>query len=109
MIYLEHIPDNDLQEHVLKLWYCRSDNFENSTLVIPCLFHELVFNFSAHYSITQANKPIVENPVAWINGIQAVPYTVSCKGRHEMFGVVFKIDGLTHFVNYSTADFTGFV
>lgn len=107
MTYFEQIPTEQLSRYIDKFWYCQADNLTNSTLTIPLLHHELVFNFSANYyinrSVEQGN--ILKNPKAWINGIQTRPIITGSSGKHEMAGVLFKLNGLKAFTKYHSSDF----
>ncbi len=107
MTYFEQIPTGQLGRYIDKFWYCQSDNFINSTLTIPLLNHELVFNFSDNYFITPGSEPgnILKNQNAWINGIQTRPIISGSTGKHEMLGVLFKPNGLKAFTKYHASDF----
>lgn len=108
MNYVEHEPNGQLGKYIDKLWYCQSEAFSNSTLAIPLLHHELVFNFSDYYCIKQRSGKMrsILNPRAWVNGIQTTSYSAESKGRHEMLGVLFKANGLSAFTKFASGDFT---
>lgn len=107
MIYFEKIPTIQLSSCIEKFWYCKTDDLTNTTLTIPLLNHELVFNFSKNYSISEysAHSTLIENPIAWISGIQTRPTVTKCVGKHEMVGVLFKPTGLKEFTKYHSFDF----
>lgn len=108
MIYIEHFPKNQLYLFVEKIWHCSADEFTSASLTIPLPYHELVFNFSESYKIKRADTENfdVANPVSWVNGLQSKAYYSSCKGKHEMLGVLFKVHGLKAFTKYQAAEFT---
>lgn len=108
MFYIEHFPKNHLNFFIEKIWYCSADELTSANLTIPLPYHELVFNFSDSYKIqkTAGNNCGIENPVAWINGLQSKAYYSYCKGKHEMLGVLFKVNGLKAFTKYRAAEFT---
>lgn len=64
MTYFERIPTGQLSKYIEKFWYCQADDLANTTLTIPLLHHELVFNFSDHYCIIRNLEPdnILESP-----------------------------------------------
>jgi AraC-like DNA-binding protein len=107
MIYFELKPTPQLSKYVDKFWYCHSANFANTTLTIPILYHELVFNFSDYYCLSRHGEHynILENPISWISGIQTRPILSTCGGKHEMMGVLFKPNGLKAFTKYSSSEF----
>lgn len=108
MVYIEHFPKNQLYLFIEKIWYCAAEELTSATLTIPLPYHELVFNFSENYKIqnTDTEDPAIENPVAWINGLQTKAYLSYSKGRHEMLGVLFKVNGLKAFTKFQAAEFT---
>ena len=106
MIYLEYFPQNELSRFVDKIWYCKADNLTRGNLTIPLPHHELVFNFSEDYKIRKAgeNEFSIQNPVAWINGLQSKAYYSYSSGKHEMLGVLFKANGLRAFINFDAVE-----
>jgi AraC-like DNA-binding protein len=106
--YIEHKPIPQLSLWIEKLWYCSADSLNGITLSIPLLHHELVFNFSENYRIRKASEQeyIIENPIAWINGLQTEAYYSYSSGKHEMIGVLFKPLGLKHFLTNYSCEFT---
>lgn len=96
-----------LSKYIDKFWYCQAENFRNTTLTIPLLYHELVFNFSDNYYVTRNTEfdTILKNPKAWISGIQTTPVISGSRGKHEMLGVLFKPNGLKPFTKYHSGDF----
>jgi AraC-like DNA-binding protein len=112
MTYFEQKPTEPLSKYIDKLWYCHAANFSNTTLTIPILHHELVFNFSDYYCLSRhgGHDNILRNPVSWISGIQTRAILSKCSGKHEMMGVLFKPNGLKAFTKYSSNDFeNGFI
>jgi hypothetical protein len=108
MTYLEQIPIQQLNRYVQKFWYCQAENFSNTTITIPLLHHELVFNFSEEYHIKQHLKgdDLLNNTITWVSGIQEKPTLSFSSGKHEMIGALFKADGLNAFTKFSSNDFT---
>lgn len=108
MNYIEHYPKNQLSHFIEKIWYCSVADFTANYLTIPLVNHELVFNFSENYKIrkTEDNELTIENPVAWINGLQSKAYFSYSSGRHEMLGVLFKANGLKAFLKYHSIVFS---
>lgn len=108
MTYVEHYPANQLSHFIDKIWYCKADNLTATSLTIPLPNHELVFNFSESFKIKKAGDSsfAMENPLAWINGLQSKPYFSYSKGKHEMLGVLFKVNGLKAFLKYHSSDFS---
>ncbi len=107
MTYFEQIPTEQLSKYIDKFWYCQADNLANSTLTIPLLHHELVFNFSDNYCISRKEGAGVhlKNPGSWISGIQTRPIISTSEGKHEMMGVLFKPNGLKPFTKYHSIEF----
>lgn len=107
MTYLEHYPTNQLSHFIDKIWYCKADNLTATILAIPLPNHELVFNFSESYKVKKTGDTAfaIENPVAWINGLQSKAYFSYSKGKHEMLGVLFKANGLKAFLKCHSGDF----
>jgi methylphosphotriester-DNA--protein-cysteine methyltransferase len=107
MTYFEQKPTKQLSKYIDKFWYCQADNLTNSTLTIPLLHHELVFNFSDNYCISRKEglNNILENAKSWISGIQVRPIISTSEGKHEMMGVLFKPNGLKVFTKYHSSDF----
>lgn len=107
MTYFEQTPTGQLSKYIDKFWYCQADNLTNSTLTIPLLHHELVFNFSDNYCISRNTEfdTILKNPKSWISGIQTRPIISESAGNHEMIGVLFKPNGLKAFTKYHSSDF----
>jgi hypothetical protein len=108
MIYLEHYPTNHLNLFIEKIWYCSAENLTTTTLTIPLPNHELVLNFSESYEIKKAGDKhfAIENPKAWINGLQSRPYYSYSTWRHEMLGVLFKANSLNAFFKHPSSEFT---
>ena len=108
VIYNEYQPNNQLKRFIEKIWYCKADNLTSDTLTIPLANHELVFNFSENFEIRKLSdrRFTIENPVAWINGLQTKAFFSCASGKHEMLGVLFKPNGLKSFLRYSSTDFT---
>lgn len=107
MIYLEHTPVKPLNRFIESIWYCRADDLNSSNLTIPLVNHELVINFSENYRLTKADESSfrLENPMAWINGLQSNAYYSRSAGKHEMIGVLFKPTGLRAFTRFSSREF----
>ena len=108
MIYSEHIPSLQLTQFVEKIWYCKAHSFASSSITIPFLHHELVFNFSDSYCIHKIGTPndTLKNPRTWINGLHTKAYHTFCSGKHEMLGILFKPDGLKSFLPFHLQEFT---
>jgi AraC-like DNA-binding protein len=107
MIYIEHSPTNQLSSFIDKIWYCKADNLTATSLTIPLPNHELVFNFSEAYRIKKVGDTefTIENPRAWVNGLQSKAYFSYSEGKHEMVGVLFKSNGLKAFLKYHSSEF----
>lgn len=107
MTYFEQIPAAPLNNYIDKFWYCQADHLTNTTLTIPLLHHELIFNFSDHYSIARSagSDVAIKNAAAWISGIQTSPVISKSAGKHEMLGVLFRPNGLKAFTKYYSSDF----
>ncbi len=107
MTYFEQKPTEQLSKYIDKFWYCHADSLTNSTLTIPLLHHELVFNFSDNYciSLKAGLDNILKNSKSWISGIQTRPIISKSEGKHEMMGVLFKPTGLKVFTKYYSSDF----
>jgi AraC-like DNA-binding protein len=107
MTYFEHIPTGLLSKYIDKFWYCQADDLTHTTMTIPLLYHELVFNFSHNYSISHVPgyDNILNNTTSWICGIQKRPVISKSAGKHEMMGVLFKPNGLKAFTKYHASDF----
>lgn len=107
MQYLEQIPTPPLRRYIEKFWYCQTDHFNNRTLTLPLLYHELVFNLSDYYvsSRNQGRDLLLDHTSAWISGIQTMPTISESRGKHEMMGVLFKPHGLKAFTKYPAGEF----
>jgi hypothetical protein len=107
MTYFEQIPMGQLSKYIDKFWYCQADNLTNSTLTIPLLHHELVFNFCENYCISNISgqNNLLKNQISWISGIQTKAVVVNSIGKHKMLGVLFKPNGLKAFTKYNSSEF----
>lgn len=107
MQYLEQIPTGPLSSFIDKFWYCKADDLSQTTLVLPFLHHELVFNFSETYQLSHrpSGPAFSKNLTSWVSGVQTRPVVHSSAGKHEMMGVLFKPMGLKAFVPYSSKEF----
>jgi AraC-like DNA-binding protein len=107
MIYFEQIPAGPISKYIDKFWYCQADNLANTTLTVPLLNHELIFNFSDYYSIARSAGTdfALKNAAAWVSGIQTSPVISKSAGKHEMLGVLFRPNGLKAFTKHYSSDF----
>lgn len=105
--YLEQIPSGALSPFIDKFWYCKAQDLSQTTLVLPFLHHELVFNFSETYQLSHrpSGPAFTKNLTSWVSGVQTRPVVHSSAGKHEMMGVLFKPMGLKAFVPYSSKEF----
>ncbi|MFD1140357.1 helix-turn-helix domain-containing protein [Larkinella insperata] len=84
-------PSAPLRLFVDKLWYISADYFNQQDIGFPVLQHELIFNFSEHFSVGQANQPpVIQNAENWLSSLYTRPQRSQTWGRHETFGVFLK-------------------
>lgn len=107
MKYFEQLPCKILSKYINKYWYCQAGDLSNTTLTIPLINHELVFNFGEKYSISSESEQeiVIKNKQSWISGIQRTPTISKSFGQHEMMGVLFRPNGLKSFVKHHSSDF----
>ncbi|MGV3560329.1 helix-turn-helix domain-containing protein [Larkinella arboricola] len=84
-------PSEPLRLFVDKLWYISADYFNQQDIGFPILQHELIFNFSEHFSVGQADQPpVIRNAENWLSSLYTRPQRSQTWGRHETFGAFLK-------------------
>lgn len=84
-------PSEPLRLFVDKLWYISADYFNQQDIGFPILQHELIFNFSEHFSVGRANEPpVIQNAENWLSSLYTRPQRSQTWGRHETFGAFLK-------------------
>ncbi|MEO5929556.1 MAG: helix-turn-helix domain-containing protein [Candidatus Kapaibacterium sp.] len=107
MLLRIHTPSPPLDYYIDAIWYAAADDFRGIHRTIPMLHHELIFNFSDHFSIHagQGSPTLIANAGCWISGLQTAPTITRTMGRHEMAGILFKPYGLRQFTGIPAAGF----
>ncbi|MDB5033912.1 MAG: AraC family transcriptional regulator [Chlorobi bacterium] len=102
-----HTPSAPLDYYIDAIWYSADDDFQTIHRTIPILHHELIFNFSDHFSVHagRGTPTLVSNAGCWISGLHTIPTITRTMGRHEMVGVLFKPYGLRQFTGAPAAGF----
>ena len=103
MLYFERLPVFPLNEFIEKVWYCRAQELNQSSISLPAANHELILNLGDSYTIaTQSGDALVNS--SWVNGLQAKSWKTKSHGVHEMMGILFKPHGLSAFVSFPVSE-----
>jgi len=101
------IPGPPLSQYVDLIWYSKAGVYNSRGTLIPMLQPELVFNFSAHFSVQTASCRTIENKLSWLTGLQTQPMQSATAGWHQTIGVLLKPWALCVFTGIPACEFTG--
>ncbi|WP_234735926.1 helix-turn-helix domain-containing protein [Tellurirhabdus bombi] len=100
-------PPAILRPFIDQLWHVSGDEFNQQDLGLPVMRHELMFNFSEQFAVTDVHdQTLIINKESWLNGIYTRPQRSTTQGRHETFGVFLKPWALYSLTNIPASELT---
>lgn len=106
MTKVEYIPENELKDAVIAIWYHDASHMQLSAYNIPFLNQELIINYGDHFEVSSCpGKGYQYNKRGAVSGIFHTPQKTTVAGHYEAIGIMLQPFGFYQLFGFPASRF----